>query len=341
MNILLTGIDGYIGTVLGQVLLEEGHDVVGLDTGYYRSGWLYNGVKRTPPVITKDIRNITERDAKGFDAVVHLAELSNDPLGQIDEAVTMDINHRGTVHLTKTCKQAGVPRFIYVSSCSVYGASDIVSDETSPVNPQTTYARCKVMNEQSLRKLADGNFSPVLLRNATVFGSSPRMRFDIVVNNLAGLAWTTKKIAMDTDGSPWRPFIHINDVAHAIALVLKAPRERVHNELFNVGGDNSNYQIKGVAESIAKIFTDCEITYGPPGVDNRNYRVNFDKIHATLPDFRCQFSVDDGVRELHDLFSRIQLDSETFQSRLYTRVKQIQYLRNTDQIDDKFFWNRS
>lgn len=338
MKVLVTGIDGYIGTVLGQTLLDERFDVVGLDTGYYRSGWLYNGVKRTPPIITKDIRHVTESDVKGFNAVVHLAELSNDPLGHVDENVTMDINHRGTIHLAEVCKQVGVQRFVYASSCSVYGESDIVSDESSPVNPQTMYARCKVMNEQALLKLADGNFSPILLRNATVFGPSPRMRFDIAVNNLAGLAWTTKKIAMDTDGTPWRPFIHINDAARAIVSVLNAPRDRVHNILLNIGGKESNYQIKGVSESIAKVFTDCEITYGPPGVDNRNYRVNFEKIHKTLPDFRCLFTVADGVRELYNVFNVIQLDEQTFSSRHYTRLKQIQYLRNTNQIDEKFFW---
>lgn len=338
MKVLVTGIDGYIGTVLGQMLLDKGFDVVGLDTGYYRSSWLYNGVKRPPPIITKDIRRVVESDVRGFDAVVHLAELSNDPLGQIDEDATVDINHHGTVHLAETCKQAGVQRFVYASSCSVYGASDIISDETSPVNPQTAYARCKVLNEQSLQKLADGNFSPILLRNATVFGPSPRMRFDIVVNNLSGLAWTTKTIAMDTDGTPWRPFIHIQDVSRAVGLVLPAPRERVHNALLNVGGKNSNYQIKDVAESITRVFTDCEITFGPPGMDNRNYRVNFDKIHKTLPDFQCQFTVDDGVRELYNVFNTIQLDQQTFSSRHYTRLKQIQYLRNTNQIDKKFFW---
>lgn len=338
MKVLVTGIDGYIGTVLGQTLLDEGFDVVGLDTGYYRSGWLYNGVKRTPPIITKDVRSVAESDVRGFDAVVHLAELSNDPLGHINEETTLDVNHRGTVHLAEVCKQAGVPRFVYASSCSVYGASDIVSGETSPVNPQTMYARCKVMNEQALMKLSDGNFSPVILRNATVFGPSPRMRFDIAVNNLAGLAWTTKKIAMDTDGTPWRPFIHIQDVSRAVVCALKAPRDRIHNVLLNVGGKDANYQIKDVSESIANVFTDCEITYGPPGMDNRNYRVNFDKIHAILPDFHCQFTVDDGVRELYNLFRKIQLDEQTFISRHYTRLKQIQYLRNTNQIDEKFFW---
>lgn len=338
MKILVTGIDGYIGTVLSQTLLDDGFDVVGLDAGYYRSGWLYNGVKHLPPVITKDVRRVVVSDVRGFDAVVHLAELSNDPLGQIDEEATLDINHRGTVHLAETCKRAGVKIFVYSSSCSVYGISDNVSNETSPTNPQTTYARCKVMNEQALQKLADGNFSPVLLRNATVFGPSPRMRFDIAVNNLAGLAWTTKKIAMDTDGTPWRPFVHIEDVAQAVVCALKAPRERIHNIILNVGGKDANYQIKDISESIAKVFSNCEITYGSPGADNRNYRANFDKIHATLPDFQCSFTVDDGVREFYELFKKIQLDESTFTSRHYTRLKQIKYLRSTNQIDKKFFW---
>src|SRR5258706_4427123 len=326
MKICLTGIDGYIGTVLAQVLLEEGFDVVGLDTGYYRNGWLYNGVKVIPQIITKDVRDITVSDLKGFDAVVHLAELSNDPIGQNNPEVTYSINHHGTVRLAKAAKEAGVKRFVYYSSCSVYGASDKISDETSPTNPLTAYAKCKVLNEEALSKMADDTFTPVIFRNATVFGPSPRMRFDLAVNNLAGVAWTTKKILLESDGSAWRPFVHIQDVSHATACALISPKEKVHNEIFNVGTESSNYQIKTIAAEIAKVFAGCEIEKNENVTDERNYRASFEKIAAKLPGFKPSHSVASGVQELFNLFSKINLTKEQFTSASYTRLKQIQVL---------------
>jgi len=337
-KIFVTGIDGYIGTILGQVLMDEGFEVFGLDNGYYRNGWLYNGVKRMPQTITKDVRNVTVDDLKGFDAVVHLAEISNDPIGQNNPEVTYDINHRGTVHLAETAKKAGVKRFVYYSSCSVYGASDGISDETSPTNPLTAYAKSKVLNEEALSKMADDNFTPVFFRNATVFGASPRMRFDLAVNNLSGIAWTTKKIALDSDGTAWRPFVHIKDVAHATVCALNASKEAVYNQVFNVGTESSNYQIKEIAEEINKIFTDCEITFDNTNVDKRNYRVSFEKIAKQLPGFKPQFTLEKGIKELHDLFERINLSEELFRSAAHTRLKQIDQLKSTGQIDDRFFW---
>jgi nucleoside-diphosphate-sugar epimerase len=340
MNVLVTGTDGYIGALLAPLLLERGHDVVGLDTGLYRDGWLYDpGVGRFPLCLNKDIRHITEQDLKGFEAVVHLAELSNDPLGQHNPRVTYDINHLGTVALARICKRVGITRFVYTSSCSVYGAgSDDHRTEESETNPQTAYAHCKVLVERDLGPMADDTFSPTFLRNATAYGPSPRMRFDLVLNNLAGLAWTTREIRMTSDGTPWRPLVHVLDICEAIACCLKAPRDVVHNQIFNVGDNNENYQVKEIAEIVARTFPGCTLTFGAKNGDNRSYRVSFDKIHAKLPGFRCGNNVLSGATQLHEIFERIGMTRETFKFRAFTRLRQLEYLIQTGQIDEQFFW---
>ncbi len=280
MKVLVTGSDGYIGVLLAPMLIERGHQVVGIDTGYYRDGWLYNnGLLKFPTCINKDIRQITEEDLKGFDAFIHLAELSNDPLGQFYPAITYKINHEGTFELAKKCKKVSIKRFIYTSSCSVYGAgSDDLKTEESPVNPQTVYANCKVFVERDLSKIADDNFSPTFLRNATAYGPSPRMRFDIVLNNLAGLAWTCGVITMTSDGTPWRPLVHVLDICEAIICALDAPREVIHNQIFNVGDEKENYQVREIAQIISDTFPECAVTFGSNDCDNRSYRVSFEKI---------------------------------------------------------------
>lgn len=343
MRVLLTGADGYIGSVLAPVLMKAGHDIVGVDTGYYRDGWLYNDRRffaTLPQVINKDIRHIDAADLREIDAVVHLAELSNDPLGENSPSVTYDINHKGSLRLAELTKQAGIPRFVYTSSCSVYGVSDadFVTEE-SPVDPQTAYAKCKVLVEHDVGALSDDNFSPTFLRNATAFGASPRMRFDIVLNNLCGLAWTSKKIAMTSDGTPWRPLVHVLDICAAIVSVLEAPRETIHNEIFNVGSSSANYTVRQIAEMVAASFPGCEITFGPPGGDNRSYRVNFDKIHRQVPSFHAKWDVQAGAGQLYELFSRIGMGRETFEFRAFTRLKQLQYLLRTAQLDESFYWS--
>jgi nucleoside-diphosphate-sugar epimerase len=343
MKILVTGTDGYIGAQLGSLLLERGHQVTGLDTGYYRDGWLYeDGTVKTIPVsIRKDIRYLSTEDLRGFDAVAHLAELSNDPLGQHNPALTYEINHLGTVKLANNAIRAGVPRFIYTSSCSVYGAGDGdgYKTEKSAPNPQTAYAKCKVLVERDVSALASDNFSPTFLRNATAYGPSPRMRFDLVLNNLAGLAWTTKEIRMTSDGTPWRPLAHVLDIAHAIACAIEAPREIVHNQIFNVGATAENYQVRQIAEIIASVFLGCKVTFGTSDGDNRSYRVNFDKIHSTLPGFHCQRNAESGARELLRVFQGINMSADIFNFRAYTRLKQLQHLLRTGQIDANFYWS--
>jgi len=340
MKILVTGTDGYIGSVLGPYLVNKGHKVTGLDTGFYRSGWLYNNGEVTyPSYIHKDLRNITLSDLEGFDAVVHLAELSNDPLGKLNPAITFKINHEGSLRLAKLCKKAGISRFIYASSCSVYGEGDDgYKTEASDVNPQTAYAECKTMVERDVSKLADKHFSPTFLRNATAYGPSPRMRFDIVLNNLSGLAWTTGVIKMISDGMPWRPLVHIKDISKAFGCVLEAPRKIIHNQKFNVGDTNENFRVREIAEMVGEAFPGCQTTFGSSGGDNRSYRVSFDKINSQLPDFSCDYTVQRGAKELYELFKKIDMSTETFNANPYTRLNQLKQLLNTKQLSKDLYW---
>ncbi len=339
MRVLVTGSEGYIGTILSPYLLARGHEVVGVDTGFHRVGWLYNGVDRAPAWVNKDVRHLTIDDLRGFDAVVHLAELSNDPVGQLNPDVTFEINHLGSVRLAGLAKEAGVERFVYMSSCSVYGtAGSHPSTETSELQPLTAYAQCKVLVERDVRPMAGDDFSPTFLRNATAFGASPRQRFDLVVNDLAGHAWTEKVIRMDSDGRPWRPFVHILDISRAIDCVLAAPRDLIHGEIFNVGSNSQNYQIRDVAEIISETFPNCRLSLGDSTGDHRDYRANFDKIHERLPGFECRHDVASGARQLLDVFQAVDMSTELFEFRGHTRIKQMQHLLATRQVDDRYFW---
>lgn len=341
MKVLVTGTEGYLGSLLSPLLIERGHEVLGVDTGYYKVGWLYNGTTVTAKTLNKDIRHISAQDLQGVDAIVHMAELSNDPTGQLSPNITYDINHKGSVRLANLAKAAGISRFVYMSSCSVYGvatAGDVT--EESEVNPQTAYAECKTMVERDVQLLADDSFSPTFMRNATAFGASPRMRFDIVLNNLAGLAWTTKEIKMISDGTPWRPLVHALDICKAIACTLEAPRDIVHNQIFNVGDTANNYRVKEIAEIIANAFPGCKLSFGDSGSDNRSYRVSFEKINSILPGFKCDWQAVDGAEQLFNLFKQIDMTAETFLFRGFTRLQQLEYLLRTGQIDGDFFWSK-
>jgi nucleoside-diphosphate-sugar epimerase len=339
MRVCVTGSDGYLGTLLAPELFRRGHVVLGIDTGFYREGTLYRSGPMAPMTLVKDLRQIEAGDFRGVDAVVHMAELSNDPVGQLAPNITYEINHAGSVRLAELARQAGVQRFVYMSSCSVYGVAegDYV-DETSPVNPQTAYAVCKTRVERDVKPMANDRFSPTFLRNATAYGASPHMRFDIVLNNLAGLAWTTKEIRMTSDGTPWRPLVHGLDICRAIISVLEAPQQAVHNEVFNVGDTQHNYRVKEIAEIVAETFPGCQLSFGPPGLDNRSYRVSFEKIRKHLLGFGCAWDARRGARQLYDLFKRIDMPQEVFHHRTFTRLKQIEYLLRTSQIDEQFFW---
>ena len=339
MKILLVGSEGYLGSLLGPVLSRDGHNVTGFDTGFYREGILYRDSGTIPQTVSKDVRQVEIEDLRDTEAVVHLGELSNDPLGQLSPDITYEINHKGSVRLAQLAREAGVRRFVYMSSCSVYGVSDAnFVDELSPVDPQTAYAVCKVRVERDLIQMATDTFSPVFMRNATAYGASPHMRFDIVVNNLSGLAWTTGEIRMTSDGTPWRPLVHGLDICEAIRQALLAPREAIHNQIFNVGDTNHNYRVREIAEIVADTFPGCKLTFGAPSLDNRSYRVSFDKIRKHLPEFRCSWDARRGARQLHDLFKHIEMTPEMFGFRTFTRLKQLEYLLRTRQIDERFYW---
>jgi len=341
MRVLVTGADGYIGVVLTRYLQQHGHEVVGLDTGYYRQGWLYPIGGRQPPVITKDLREIGPEDVAGFDAIAHLAELSNDPLSQQDPGLTHAINHGGSVRLAEAAKAAGVRRFVYMSSCSVYGANPANAEfvnETTPPQPLTAYAECKVKVEQDVGAMADARFAPCFLRNATAYGASPRQRFDIVLNDLCGLAWTTRKITLNSDGSAWRPLVHILDIAQAIELSLHADEDRIRGQIFNVGSSAQNYRVIDIAREVAAVFPDCELETGAKSVDNRSYRVDFTKIGQLLPGFACRWDARKGAEQMLELFRRTDMSQDVFQSEPYTRLKMLLKLRRSGLLDDRLFW---
>ena len=332
MKILVTGHHGYIGSVMTDVLAGAGHSVTGLDS------YLYDGLDFGPspapvPELRKDIRDVEPSDLRGFDAVVHLAALSNDPLGCLDESCTYDINHLGSVHLARAAKAAGVPRFLFASSCSLYGAAgDDMLDETASFNPITAYGRSKVLVESDVAKLADGSFSPTYLRNATAYGVSPRLRADIVVNNLVGVAFTTGEVLIQSDGTPWRPLVHIRDISRAFLAVLEAPREAVHNQAFNVGSSTENYQIRDVASLVQEVVQGCTVKYmDGGGPDPRCYRVNCDKIGRHLPGFRTEWTVRRGVEELYEAYVRHGLTREQFDG--FTRLKRIQAWLGDGRLD--------
>jgi len=343
MKVLVTGTEGYIGARLAPWLVNHGLEVVGLDTAYYRDGTLYLdpiGLPEAPRTIYKDLRTVASEDFEGFDAVVHLAELSNDPLGQNCPETTLDINHLGSVRIADAARRAGVKRLIYASSCSVYGiAAGELVDETTPVNPQTVYAQCKTLVERDLKAMAGRDFCVVFLRNATAYGPSPRMRFDIVLNDLCAMAWTRKEIAMTSDGSPWRPIVHVEDICKAISCALQAPAEAVNGEVFNVGATQENYRIREIAQIVSNVFGDCAVTAGPPDGDDRSYRVSFDKIATLLPGYETGWTAKVGAEEMRRLFERIEMSSETYGFRAFTRLEQIRYLRRTGQVDGELYWS--
>jgi nucleoside-diphosphate-sugar epimerase len=339
VRVLLTGIDGYLGAVVAPVLEMRGHDVVGLDCGFYRDGLIGPLPPTQARVIDRDIRHVQASDLEGFDAVIHLAELSNDPLGHHHPEVTYAMNGNGSAQLAVRAKQAGVRRFLYSSSCSVYGVGGgEVKTEQSVTAPLTPYADCKLRTEAVLASLADATFAPTALRNGTAYGASPRMRFDIVLNQFCGFAWTTGRIVMQSDGSPWRPLVHVHDIADAFAAVLEAPTDVVGGQIFNVGSNEANHQVRDIAAFVAAVFPRCEVTFGTAGDDGRSYRVSFDKIGRALPAFTCRWSARRGAEELRALFQQVQLTTEVFEFRAFTRLAQLQHLLSAGRLDEQFFW---
>jgi len=338
-RILITGNNGYIGSVMAPRLQGQGFDVVGLDTGYFAPCTLVPD-HTDVPTIHQDLRDVTASELAGFDAVIHLAALSNDPIGNLNEAWTREINSQGTIHLARLAKQAGVPRFIFSSSCIMYGTSEAaVVDETAPLAPRTEYARSKVEAEMALRALADERFSPTFCRNGTVYGLSPRMRFDTVLNDFMGNAFTTGRIVIQSDGTPWRPVVHVQDVARAFQAVVEAPLETVHNEAFNIGADQLNHQIRDLGQIAAAAVPGCELASVPhPGADQRTYKADFAKFKRTFPAFSFRWTATDGAKELYAAFRKIGLTHGMFTDKRFTRLSWLRHLLDSGSIDETLKW---
>lgn len=342
MRVLVTGHNGYIGSVMVPILRASGHDIVGLDTFFFED-CLLGDIPDTVPAIRKDIRDMEVSDLEGFDAVVHLAALCNDPLGDLNQDWTYDINHHASVHLARLSREAGVRRFLYASSCSMYGAAgDEVLSETAPLRPLTAYAVSKVRTEEDVSKLADGNFSPIFMRNATAYGLSPHLRADVVLNNLVCWAHTTGRIRIMSDGTPWRPIVHVQDISRAFAVALAAPRTAIHNEAFNVGSNEENYQVSELAEIVRGTVAGCTVEYAEGGgPDPRSYRVDFGKLGRVLPEFRPQWNASFGAKELYSALQDVNLTLEDFQGRRYVRLTQFKHLLDSGRLDGSLRWREA
>ncbi|HEV3478728.1 MAG TPA: SDR family oxidoreductase [Gaiellaceae bacterium] len=340
MKELVTGHRGYIGAVVARVLRDAGHEVTGLDTLFYEGCDLGDPPDEVP-TLQVDVRDVRPQQFEGFDAIAHFAALSNDPLGDLSAELTSDINFRATIDLARAARDAGVGRFVFSSSCSMYGSAgrDEAVDESAPLMPLTAYAESKVRSEEALAELGDGGFSTVSLRNATAYGVSPRLRVDLVLNNLVGWAYTTGKVKIMSDGTPWRPIIHVEDIARATAAAVEAPRDVIHGQAFNVGRDSENYQIRDLAAIVEDVVPGCEIEYAGSGdPDPRSYRVDFGKFARALPDAGLSWDARRGAEELLEAYRSVRLTREQFESDRYIRLKHLRLLLDEGRLGPDLRW---
>jgi len=339
MHILLTGHKGYIGTVMVPMLLGAGHEVVGLDSDLFRQCTFQPGIHDIPEM-RLDLRDARAQDLLGFEAVAHLGALSNDPLSDLNPDITYDINHAASVRLAQLAKEAGVARFLYSSSCSSYGqAGDDLVDETAELRPITAYAISKVRVEQDVAKLADERFSPTFLRNATAYGVSPRLRFDLVLNNLVAWAYAQGRVHIKSDGTPWRPIVHIEDISRAFLAVLAAPRDVVHNQALNVGQTEENYRISELADIVQEVVPGSRIEYAKDGgPDPRCYRVDFGKIRRLLPDFKPQWTARLGAEELYAAYRAVGLVIDDCEGPRFKRIDHLKQLLEAGRLDASLRW---
>lgn len=339
MRVIVTGHKGFIGTLMVPMLRAAGHQVRGIDSDLYR-----NSTYGTPPAAVeetiKDVRDVEKADLAGADAIVHLAALSNDMLGDLNPEMTYQINHRASVGIAELARELGISRFVFASSCSMYGAAgDAVLDETAGFNPVTPYAISKVLVERDVSGLASDGFSPVFMRNATAYGVSPRIRFDLVINNLVAWAYTTGLVHLKSDGTPWRPVVHAADISRAVVAVLAAPRERIHNQAFNVGSNAETYQIRTLAEMVMRTVPGSRIEFASDsGPDKRNYRVNFDKYSRAFPDFPTTWTAERGIADIYQAYQRIGLQKDEYEGPKYKRIAQLKHLLASGQLDETLRW---
>lgn len=341
-HILVTGHNGFIGSVMAPYLASAGYEVMGLDTGYFSECSLIPDLGQVP-AIKKDIRDLAAADLSGFDAVIHLAALSNDPIGNLNDSWTEDINFKASVKLAELAKAAGVRRYLFSSSCIMYGSADaLVVTEESPLDPKTEYARSKVKAERALTAMADKNFSPVFIRNGTIYGVSPRMRFDTVLNDLMGSAVTTGKVVVHSDGKPWRPVTHVQDVARYFQAVLEAPVEKIHNQAFNAGANELNHQIIELAQIAVQTVPGCKLEMVPkPGADQRTYKADFGKFARTFPDFKFKWNAVRGAAELYDACKQAGLKQADYTDKKFTRLKWLRYLLDSGRLDGALRWSKN
>lgn len=341
MRIMVTGHLGYIGTVMVPLLQAEGHEVTGLDSDFFKE-CIFIGKIVDVPYLKKDIRDVTASDLRRFDSVIHLAALSNDPLSDLNPEITYDINHHASVNLAKLAKKAGVQRFLFSSSCSAYGeaSADIIKEEDVP-NPLTPYAKSKLLVEEDVSRLADSSFTPTYLRSATAYGASPKLRFDLVLNNLVAWAYTSGVVLLKSDGLSWRPIVHIEDISRAFITALHAPRETVHNQIFNVGSTEENYRIRELADIVKATVPNSRVEYAKDsGPDKRSYRVDFSKISSVLPKFRTKWTARSGAKQLYEAYKTFGLNGEEFEGPKYKRLEHLKQLIASNRINHDLRWRK-